>query len=76
MSGYSVVLEGDDESGYSAFSLDLPGMVVAGGDTKDECLSEMREAIAFHIDSLRADGEPVPEPIDTPRMLVVVEPAA
>lgn len=76
MNGYHVVLEGDDESGYSAFTLDLPGVVVAAGDTKEECLSEMREAIAFHIESLQADGETVPPPSSTPATIVSINPAA
>jgi predicted RNase H-like HicB family nuclease len=73
VANYSVVLEGDDASGYSAFTLDLPGIVVATGATRNECLSDMREAIAFHIECLRADGEPVPEPTTSPMTLVTVE---
>ena len=38
----------------------MPGCV-AVGDTIEECEREMREAIAFHIDGLRQEGEPVPE---------------
>ena len=39
----------------------LPGCV-ARGDSFDECLAEMREAVEFHIQGLRADGSPVPMP--------------
>jgi predicted RNase H-like HicB family nuclease len=76
MSGYRVVLEGDDSSGYSAFSLDLPGVVAAAGATREECLEEMRSALAIHIESLRADGEEVPPPSDTPVSVVSIDPAA
>ena len=57
--GYVVVFEGDDESGYSAYSLDVP-RVVAAGDTCEEAL--MREALCEHIAILRQAGQPVPEP--------------
>jgi len=40
---------------------DLPGCV-ASGDTVAAVENEIREAIRFHIDGLRADGIVVPEP--------------
>jgi len=39
----------------------LPGCVAAG-DTVEETRREIQEAIAFHLEGLRADGLPVPEP--------------
>ena len=41
---------------------DLPGCI-AVGDTKEEVLEVIKEAIEFHIDGLKADGEPVPSPV-------------
>jgi len=35
---------------------------VATGDTIDQTVAEMREAIAFHLKGLAADGDPIPEP--------------
>lgn len=61
MSAYLVVVEGDGQTNYSAYCPDLPG-VVATGATVEECAAEMAEAIAFHIESLRDHGEPVPGP--------------
>jgi predicted RNase H-like HicB family nuclease len=61
MSSYLIVIEGDDQTNFSAYCPDLPG-VVATGATIQECVAEMREAIAFHIDGLREAGEPVPPP--------------
>jgi predicted RNase H-like HicB family nuclease len=58
--GYLIVIE-RGEGNYGAWAPDLPGCV-AVGDTIEECEREMREAIAFHIEGLREDGEPVPEP--------------
>ena len=52
MSQYAIVIEGDGSSNYSAYAPDLPG-VVATGDTLEECETEMREAIAFHIGASR-----------------------
>lgn len=63
MKGYVVVFEGDDASGYSAYSPDLPG-VVAAGDTRSETERLMREAMAEHVALLRQTGQPVPEPSD------------
>jgi predicted RNase H-like HicB family nuclease len=48
-------------SGYSAYSPDLPGCV-ATGQSQEEVESNIREAIEFHVDGLREEGHPVPEP--------------
>lgn len=61
MKGYVVVFEGDDESGFSAYSPDLPG-VVAAGDSRLEAEQLMREAMAEHLALLHRTGEAVPEP--------------
>jgi predicted RNase H-like HicB family nuclease len=57
---YVVVIE-KGESSYGAHVPDLPGCI-AVGDTKEEVLELIKEAIEFHIDGLKADGEPVPSP--------------
>jgi predicted RNase H-like HicB family nuclease len=59
--GYVVVFEGDQESGFSAYSPDLPG-VVAAGETREETESLMREAMSEHLAVLRDMGLPVPQP--------------
>jgi predicted RNase H-like HicB family nuclease len=56
---YVIVIEGDGSTNYSAYAPDLPG-VAATGRTLDECVAEMRDAIAFHIEGLRLAGEPLP----------------
>lgn len=61
MSTYAVIIERADDGGYGAWSPDLPGCV-ALGDTPDETLVEMREAIAFHLEGMRLHGDPIPEP--------------
>ena len=57
---YLVIIE-KGESSYGAYVPDLPGCV-AVGDSEDEVRSLIREAIAFHIDGLREDGQPIPSP--------------
>lgn len=56
---YAVVIE--KAGNYSAYVPDLPGCV-ATGETVAEIEAEIKEAIAFHIDGLREDGMPIPEP--------------
>lgn len=57
---YAVVIE-KAEGNYSAYVPDLPGCV-ATGTTVEEVEREIREAIAFHLDGMREDGLPIPEP--------------
>jgi predicted RNase H-like HicB family nuclease len=58
MTRYAVVIEKADGN-YSAYVPDLPGCV-ATGMTIPEVEAEIREAIRFHIDGLKADGMVVP----------------
>lgn len=57
---YAIVIE-KGEGNYSAYVPDLPGCV-AVGDTVEETRHEIQEAIEFHLEGLRADGLPTPEP--------------
>ena len=57
---YAVVIE-KAESNYPAYVPDLPGRVATGA-TIAEVEAEIRGAIRFHIDGLKADGCAVPEP--------------
>lgn len=57
---YAIVIE-RGESGYSAYVPDLPGCV-ATGNTQEDVKANMREAIVFHIEGMRENGESVPEP--------------
>ena len=57
---YAVVIE-DTANNYSAYVPDLPGCVATGA-TVEEVESQIREAIAFHLEGLREDGLPVPHP--------------
>jgi predicted RNase H-like HicB family nuclease len=57
---YAVVIE-RAASNYSAYVPDLPGCVATGA-TIEEVEAEIREAITLHLDGLREDGIPVPQP--------------
>jgi predicted RNase H-like HicB family nuclease len=57
---YTVILERGD-TGWGAHVPDLPGCVAAG-ESREEALTLIGEAITFHIDGLRQEGLPVPEP--------------
>jgi len=57
---YAVVIE-KGEGNYAAYVPDLPGCA-AVGDTIEEVQREILEAIEFHLEGLRADGLPIPEP--------------
>jgi predicted RNase H-like HicB family nuclease len=57
---YAVVIEKAGEN-FSAYVPDLPGCI-ATGQTLAETEGEIREAMRFHIEGLKAHGLPVPEP--------------
>jgi len=57
---YAVVIE-KGENGYGVYVPDLPGCIAAA-DTKEEVKKLIHEAIEFHIEGLKEDGELIPEP--------------
>ena len=57
---YAVVFERTPNN-YAAYVPDVPGCVSIG-KTWDEILAMIREALAFHIEAILEDGEPLPEP--------------
>lgn len=60
MQRYLVVIEKADGN-YSAYSPDPPGCV-ATGTTREETEERIRDAIASHLEGLREDGLPLPDP--------------
>ena len=60
MKRYLVAVEHTD-TGFSAYSPDLPGCVTTGA-SREEVQANMQEAIQFHVDGLLLEGLPVPEP--------------
>jgi predicted RNase H-like HicB family nuclease len=57
---YAVVIEAGETS-FGAYVPDLPGCVAVGA-TRDEVIELIQEAIEFHIEGLKAEGETIPEP--------------
>lgn len=60
---YLVVVE-KGPSSYGAYAQDLPGCVAAG-ESGEEVLSLIREAIALHLEGLKERGQPIPAPAST-----------
>ena len=56
---YLVIVEQGPKS-FGAYVPDLPGCV-AVGETREEVTTLIHEAIEFHIEGLKADGQPVPQ---------------
>ncbi len=57
---YAIVIE-KAENNYSAYVPDLPGCIATGA-TVEEVEQQIREAIEFHLDGMREDGEFIPPP--------------
>ena len=60
---YTIILE-KTSSSYGAYVPDLPGCV-AVGDSKEEALQLIQEAILFHLEGMQDDGQSIPEPVST-----------
>lgn len=58
MKKYLIVIE-ETRTGYSAYSPDLDGCVATEA-TREEVESQMREAIAFHLEGMVRSGQRVP----------------
>jgi antitoxin HicB len=56
---FRVILEPNELGGYTATVPLLP-RCISEGDTRDEALANIREAIELYVESLQADGEPIP----------------
>ena len=57
---YLVIIEKGDTS-YGAYVPDLPGCV-AVGESEVEVMDLIHEAIEFHLEGMREDGETIPQP--------------
>jgi predicted RNase H-like HicB family nuclease len=66
---YLVVVEKGPTS-FGAYVPDLPGCI-AVGDSRDEVLASIHEAIEFHLEGLKQDGEPIPPPTSSSEIVEV-----
>jgi predicted RNase H-like HicB family nuclease len=60
MKKYAIVIE-QGENNLSAYVPDFPGCITTGASLQ-EIEQNIREAIELHLEGLREDGEPIPEP--------------
>jgi len=67
---YLVVVEKGPTS-FGAHVPDLPGCVAAG-ETREEVLALIHEAIELHLEGLKEDGEPIPLPTSSSELVEVV----
>lgn len=66
---YLVVVE-KGPSSYGAYVPDLPGCVAAA-NSKAEVLTLIKEAIEFHLEGMKEDGQPIPSPASTSEVIEV-----
>ena len=66
---YLVVVEKGPTS-FGAYVPDLPGCI-AVGDTREEVLASIHEAIEFHLEGLKQDGAPIPPPTSSGEVVEV-----
>lgn len=66
---YLVVVEQGPTS-YGAYVPDLPGCVAAG-ETREEVLTLIREAIEFHLEGMKNDGQSIPRPSSSSEVVEV-----
>ena len=66
---YQVALTPEEDGGYSVAVPALPGCV-SQGDSREEALDMIREAIEVYLESLEAHGDPIPGPIEIERVTV------
>jgi len=65
-----IVIVDRGETSYGAYVPDLPGCV-AVGETREEVLGLIREAVELHLDSMRKEGQSIPEPHSTTELIHV-----
>ena len=59
MTEYTIVIE-DAGTNFAAYVIGLDG-VITTGKTVDEVIANMREAIPFHLEGMRLNGDELPE---------------
>ena len=70
MNRYTIIIE-KGVGNYSAYCPDLPG-VIAAGETEEETVELMEVAIEFHLEGLKEENLPIPEPTVTARIIRVM----
>ncbi len=69
MTEYTIVIE-DAGTNFAAYVIGLDG-VITTGKTVDEVIENMREAIPFHVEGMRLNGDQLPEHLPLVRTIQV-----
>ena len=72
MRQYIALIHKDESSDYGVSFPDLPG-VISAGRTLDEARDMAAEALAFHLEGMQADGEPLPGPSSLEDIMAIAE---
>ena len=72
-SRYVVIIE-KGPTNFGAYLPDLPGCV-AVADTEEEVWNLITEAVDLHVEAMQEDGDPIPEPQSSARVLEVEIPS-
>jgi predicted RNase H-like HicB family nuclease len=68
---YTVILYPEpDEGGYSVIVPALPGCVTQG-ETLEEAIAMAKDAVRLYVETLRAEGETVPEEQVHPQAILI-----
>ena len=68
---YLVVIEAGPDS-YGAYVPDLPGCIAAA-ETREEVVQLIQEALPFHLEGMRQNGDPIPPPTSTALMVTIAQ---
>ena len=71
---YTVLIE-EGPTNFGAYIPDLPGCV-AVADSREEVIALIKEGIVYHLELMREDGDPIPEPSTTALVVEVESPVA
>ena len=63
MAKYKVVFESAEEGGFVVTCPAVPG-TVSQGETYEEALSNIKEAVELALECYREDGVPIPEDVE------------
>ncbi len=59
---YTIIIEKAPDGGFGAYIPDLPGCI-GMGETKSETIDNTIESIRFHLEGMKLEGIPIPEPL-------------
>ena len=66
---YVVIIE-KTEGSFGAYVPDLPGCV-AVGESRDEALELIQDAVEMHLEEMKERGLPIPEPVSSSELIAV-----